>query len=254
MAPAAQALAVALFGLSVGSFLNVVIARLPERRSLWRPGSACPACGVGIVWYDNIPLVSFATLGGRCRACAAPISWRYPIVELVTAALWVVAYAVFGLSAQLIVAFVLLSALVAITVIDLIHRIIPNTITLPGILAGVVANLVTGRVSLLDSLIGILVGGGLFFVIIVVTAGRGMGGGDMKLAAMFGAFLGWKITLVSLFVAVMVGGSFGAAGLLTGRMRRKDPIPFGPFLALGGAVGLLWGERIVRWYVSGFAR
>jgi leader peptidase (prepilin peptidase)/N-methyltransferase len=253
MAGAVQGVLVALFGLSVGSFLNVVIVRLPEHRSLWRPGSACPSCGHAIAWYDNIPIVSFAVLSGRCRACGIPIPWRYPAVEIATAALWLMAYGVSGLSWSLAVAVVFLSALVTITAIDLSHRIIPDVITLPGILAGFLANLATRQVSWLESLIGIGVGGGIFFVIILATAGRGMGGGDMKLAAMFGAFLGWKITLVSLFVAVMLGGICATVFLLSGRMRRKDPIPFGPFLAVGGATGLLWGDRIARWYLSGFA-
>jgi leader peptidase (prepilin peptidase) / N-methyltransferase len=242
---------VGAFGLVVGSFLNVVIARLPALRSLVWPGSACPACDAHIAWHDNIPVLSFAVLRGRCRACGAAISWRYPIIELTTAALWVLAWTVFGPTPDLVVALVFLSALVAVTAIDLEHQIIPDVITLPGIVAGVAANLATGRVSLTTSLIGIAVGGGLFFTVIVASGG-GMGGGDMKLGAMFGAFLGWDVTLVSIFIAVVLGGVFALALLATRRMRRKDPIPFGPFLAAGGAVGLLWGERIVRWYVSGF--
>jgi leader peptidase (prepilin peptidase)/N-methyltransferase len=149
------------------------------------------------------------------------------------------------------VAIVFLSTLVVITAIDLEHQIIPDVITLPGIAAGVVANLATARVAWVESLIGIAVGGGLFFSIIVVSGG-GMGGGDMKLGAMFGAFLGWKVTLLAIFVGVLLGGTVAVALLVTGHMRRKDPIPFGPFLAVGGALGLLWGERVVEWYVRGF--
>ena len=244
--------AAAVFGLIVGSFLNVVIARLPARRSLWRPASACPGCGVAIAWRDNIPVLSFVMLRGRCRECAIAISWRYPAAELVTALLWGAAYTIFGVSQQLVVAIVFLSTLVVITAIDLEHQIIPDLITLPGIAAGVVANLATRQVAWLESLIGIVIGGGLFFIVILASGG-GMGGGDMKLGAMFGAFLGWKVTLLAIFVAVLLGGTLALILLVSGRMRRKDPIPFGPFLAVGGAIGLLWGERIVRWYVSGFA-
>ena len=243
--------AAAVFGLIIGSFLNVVIARLPARRSLLRPASACPGCGVAVGWRDNIPLLSFVMLRGRCRACTMPISWRYPVIEVTTAVLWVAAYTIFGISPHLAVAVVFLSTLVVITAIDLEHQIIPDLITLPGIAAGVVATLATGRITWAESLIGIAVGGGLFFAIILVSGG-GMGGGDMKLGAMFGAFLGWKVTLLAIFVAVLLGGTLALGLLVTGRMRRKDPIPFGPFLAAGGAIGLLWGERIVQWYVTGF--
>ncbi len=249
-------IAVLAFGLVVGSFLNVVIVRLPEHRSLWRPGSHCPRCSAPIAWHDNIPVLSFLLLRGRCRSCAARIPWRYPVVELVTAALWLLAYELIGPVPDLVPALVLLSALVAIAAIDLAHQIIPDAITLPGILAGILANLTTGHVSWVESAIGIAVGGGIFFLIIVgsklVTGEEGMGGGDMKLGAMLGAFLGWKVTLVALFVAVALGGALAGALLISGRARRKEPIPFGPFLAVGGAIAMLWGERLIRWYLSAF--
>jgi leader peptidase (prepilin peptidase)/N-methyltransferase len=245
---------VVTFGLVIGSFLNVVIARVPERRSLWMPGSTCPGCGNAIAWHDNIPLVSFLLLRGRCRACAAPIPWRYPMVEAATAALFVVAWLVFGGDLrQFVIAVVFLAALIAITVIDLRHQIIPDVITLPGIVAGLVASVVTDRISWVESMIGILVGGGLFVAVIVLSRG-GMGGGDLKLGAMLGAFLGWQALLVGLFVAVMLGGLSAVALLASRRLARKDAIPFGPFLALGGAVALFWGEAILAWYLGGFER
>jgi leader peptidase (prepilin peptidase)/N-methyltransferase len=141
---------------------------------------------------------------------------------------------------------------VAITVIDLERQLIPDVISLPGIVAGFLANLATGRVPWVDSLLGILVGGGIFFVIILASGG-GMGGGDMKLGAMLGAFLGWKVVLLSVFAAVVVGGALAAVLIASGVRGRKDPIPFGPFLAAGGAAGLFWGERMVQWYLSAFA-
>jgi leader peptidase (prepilin peptidase)/N-methyltransferase len=245
----AALVSVALFGLVIGSFLNVVIARLPERRSLWRPRSACPACDVAIAWYDNIPVLSFLALRGRCRACGGAISSRYPVVELLTAAAFLGAWAAFGPTPRFVVSAALLAALIAIAAIDLQRQIIPDAITLPGIVAGVLIGVGTG--AWLDSVIGVLVGGGIFFVIIFVQPG-GMGGGDMKLGAMLGAFLGWKVLLFSLLVAVTVGGVLALALLATGLRGRKDPIPFGPFLALGGAAGLFWGERVVAWYLRGF--
>ena len=243
-------------GLLIGSFLNVVIARLPEGRSLVRPGSACPGCGAAIVWYDNVPVVSFVALRGRCRACAMTIPWRYPVVEAVTGALFGAAALAFGATLHAAVACALLAALVAITMIDLERHIIPDVISLPGTLAGVLANLATGRVSWKESVIGVVVGGGVFLTIALVgswLAGQdAMGGGDIKLAAMLGAFLGWKVLLFSLFVSALGGGILAAALMGSGLRGRKDPLPFGPFLAAGGAVGLFWGERMVRWYLSAF--
>ena len=243
--------AVSLFGLAIGSFLNVVIARVPAGRSLVRPGSACPGCSAPLTWYDNIPVLSFLMLRGRCRACGMHISWRYPVVETITAAVLVVAYVAFGPSADFLVACVLLPALVALTAIDLDHQMIPDAITLPGILIGLVINLASRRISWLDSAVGILLGGGLFLVIILVSRG-GMGGGDLKLGAMLGAFLGWKALIVALFVAIVLGGAIGAVLLATGRRGRKDPIPFGPFLAAGGAMALFWGKQAFSWWMGGF--
>jgi leader peptidase (prepilin peptidase) / N-methyltransferase len=249
--PAGIVGAVALFGLAIGSFLNVVIARLPAGRSLVRPRSTCPGCSALLKWYDNIPVLSFLVLRGRCRTCGMTISWRYPIVEMVTAVVLVIAYVALGPTADFAVAVVLLPALIAITGIDLQHQLIPDAITLPGILVGLLLNLATGRMSWVESVIGISLGGGLFFLIILVSRG-GMGGGDLKLGAMLGAFLGWKALLFGLFVAIVLGGVIGTAFLATGVRGRKDPIPFGPFLAAGGAMALVWGERAFSWWVRGF--
>jgi len=244
-----SAIAVA-FGLVVGSFLNVVIARLPEHRSLWAPRSACPGCGAPISWYDNIPLLSFALLRGRCRRCAAGISWQYPFVEATTAVLFGYAWWTFGPTPEFVVAAALLAALVAITAIDLRHQIIPDAITLPGILAGITANVATRHVGWADLALGILLGGGVFFVVIVASGG-GMGAGDMKLGAMLGAFLGWKMGLIALLIGVVAGGLCAGVLMALGLRGRKDAIPFGPFLAVGGAAALLWGEGVVQWYVAG---
>ncbi|MBI3031095.1 MAG: prepilin peptidase [Candidatus Rokubacteria bacterium] len=245
-----------LFGAVMGSFLNVCASRLPRGASLWRPGSACPACAHPIRWHDNVPLLSFLILRGRCRDCRAPIGWRYPAVELGTALLFALAYAQLGLRGELALALVFVSALMVVTVIDLEHQLIPDRITLPVIAAGFLGSAATGQLSWLDSLLGILVGGGIIYAIIqgsrLVMGVEGMGGGDITLAAMVGAFLGWKLLLLGLFLAVLVGAAVAMALLASGRKGGKDPIPFGPFLALGGAVSLFWGKEILQWYLKGF--
>lgn len=249
---------VAALGLVIGSFLNVVITRLPRGGNLWRPGSTCPTCGAAIAWHDNLPVLSFVLLRGRCRACRAAISWRYPAVELTTAGLFVLAYARFGLTAEFGLAAPLLAALVAITVIDLRHQIIPDLITLPGVLVGLAANLALGRIGWLESALGIVVGGGIFWVVLqgslLILKEEGLGGGDVKLGAMLGAFLGWKATLVAILLAVVGGGLVALALLGLNIAGRKDPIPFGPFLAGAGAAALLWGDRLIAWYLGGLGR
>lgn len=246
--------AVAVLGLVIGSFLAVVIVRLPRGENLWRPRSSCPACGAVIAWHDNIPVFSFILLGGRCRTCRAAISWRYPALELATAGLFVLAYIRFGLTADFAIAVVLLAALVVVTAIDLEHQIIPDAITLPGIVAGFLANLATDRVTWGESGLGILVGGGIFWVVLqgslLILGQEGMGGGDVKLGAMLGAFLGWKLVLVAVLLAVVVGGAVALVLLGLNIAGRKDAIPFGPFLAAAGAVALLWGDRLLAWYTD----
>ena len=242
----------ALAGALIGSFLNVVIVRLPRNESLVAPRSRCRACGTELQWFDNIPILSFLVLRGRCRACGAAISWRYPLVEAVTALLFSLAAWRSASLADLLITCLFLSALVAVAGIDLEHQIIPDLIILPGIVVGFVTTFLGTRVSWLDSLLGIVVGGAILFAVIMLSGG-GMGGGDMKLSAMMGAFLGYKLTLLALFLAVILGG-FVALGLLsTGIRGRKDPIPFGPFLAVAATVAILWGETILTWYLSVFS-
>lgn len=247
----------AVFGLCVGSFLNVVIARLPAGRSIAYPGSACPGCGTAIHWYDNIPVLSYVALGGRCRACRATISWRYPFVELMCGALFAAAYLRFGSGTQLLAALVLLSTLVAITGIDVDHQIIPDVLSLPGIALGLLVSLAPGGIGWKDSVLGTLLGGGVFIVIIVasgiVLGQPGMGIGDVKLGAMLGAFLGWKLVLLSILLSVLIGGPLAATLLATGRKGRKDPLPFGPFLAVGAVISLFCGEAVLAWYFAQFA-
>jgi leader peptidase (prepilin peptidase)/N-methyltransferase len=247
-----------ILGLAVGSFLNVVIVRLPQSQSLWRPGSTCQACGAAIAWHDNIPVLSFILLRGRCRACRAAISWQYPAVEVTTAGLFGLACARFGVTAEFALAATLLAALLTIAVIDLQHQIIPDLITLPGAVVGFAANVALGRIEWLDSALGILVGGGIFWVVLqgslLILGQEGMGGGDVKLGAMLGAFLGWKATLVAVLLAVVGGGLVALALLGLNVAGRKDPIPFGPFLATAGAASLLWGDQLIAWYLGSLSR
>jgi leader peptidase (prepilin peptidase) / N-methyltransferase len=245
-----------IFGLCVGSFLNVVIARLPAGRSVISPGSACPRCGSAIAWYDNLPVLSYVLLRARCRACQNPISWRYPAVELICGMLFALAYLHFGPTSRLAAALVLLGALIAITGIDFDHQIIPDMLSIPGIAVGVLWSFAPGGIGWRDSALGVLVGGGVFIAIILasslVLGQPGMGVGDVKLGAMLGAFLGWKLALLSILLSVLVGGPLAATLLATGRKARKDPLPFGPFLALGGMVSLFWGETLLAWYFGQF--
>lgn len=241
-------IAVAVLGLVVGSFLNVAIVRLPRRESLLGR-SLCRHCGARIAAYDNIPLLSFALLSGRCRACQAPIGWRYPLVEASTSAAFLAAVLRFGPTLTFALASAFLAALIAITAIDLEHQIIPDVITLPGVVVGLALGPLTGLTTWPPAFLGVLVCGGLLLVVIAVSGWvyartdpsvpGGMGLGDMKLGAMLGAFLGWRAGLFALFVAVLAGGLVAAFLLLVRRKGRKDAVPFGPFLALGGAIALL---------------
>jgi leader peptidase (prepilin peptidase)/N-methyltransferase len=241
-----------VLGAVIGSFLNVVIFRLPKQVSLAFPGSHCPACQSAIHWFDNVPMLSFLWLRGRCRACQASISPRYPAIEAVTAALFALAAGHFGLHLALAWAWLLIALLIVVTAIDLEHQLIPDRITLPGIVVGFVTSVATAQTSWLDSLVGVLIGGGVFFLVILLSRG-GMGGGDMKLGAMIGAFLGWKLTVLTIMLAVISGGLVGVTLLITGLRQRRDPVPFGPFLAVSALVSLFWGNQIIRWYWRSFS-
>jgi leader peptidase (prepilin peptidase)/N-methyltransferase len=246
----------AIFGLCVGSFLNVVIARLPEGRSVAYPGSACPRCETPIAWYDNLPVLSYAILRGQCRKCRESISWRYPAVEIICGILFALAYIRFERGTALASALILLAGLLTITAIDLDHQIIPDVLSLPGIAVGILFSVAPGGIGWVPSLLGVLLGGGVFLVIILastlVLGQAGMGVGDVKLGAMLGAFLGWKLALLSILLSTLLGGPLAAGLLVTGRKGRKDPIPFGPFLALGGFVSLFWGDALLAWYFAQF--
>lgn len=247
--------AATLFGAVVGSFLNVVIHRLPRGESLSFPPSHCPRCDTPIRPWDNVPVVSYLLLRGRCRGCAGPISWRYPLVELAMAGLSLGAWLRFGPSAPFGVYFVFLAGLVAITGIDFDHKIIPDSLSLGGTVLGLAASFVTG-VGWQASLGGALLGGGLLLAVALgyyaVTRREGMGLGDAKLLAAIGAFLGWQAVLFTVFVSSVVGS---VVGLSMAGLQRSDlrfEVPYGPFLALGAVLYLFWGSELVRWYLTAF--
>lgn len=249
----ALAVFVTLFGLAIGSFLNVVIYRLPRGRSLVSPGSACPACGTPIRWYDNVPVASWILLRARCRACRAPISIRYPFVEIVTMAAFIACYVQFGPEPLLIPRLLLSAALIALFAIDLDLQLLPNAITLPGIVVGLLFSVFLPP-GLRDAVIGVVAGGGVLWAIgsfwSWLRGMEAMGGGDVKMLAMVGAFLGWKLVIVTFVVSSIVGGLFAAVLLATKRTELTSKLPFGTFLAIGAFIASLWGDPLLDWYLS----
>ena len=243
-----------IIGAMVGSFLNVCICRLPKGESIITPRSHCPQCQTLIRFYDNIPLLSYLFLRGKCRSCRAPISIQYPIVEGVTALASLVLFLKFGLSWEYLVYFLFLSALIVITIIDLYHQIIPDGISLPGVGIGLLASLVLPHLTFLNSLTGVLLGGGSLFLVATLYQWlfkrEGMGGGDVKLLAMVGAFLGWKAVILTILFSSFIGSITGIIFIAVKGKDFKTAIPFGPFLSLGAVLSLFCGEEIVRWYLS----
>ena len=234
-------------GLALGSFLNVVAARVPLRRSIVRPPSACMSCAQEIRWYDNLPLVSYALLRGRCRHCGARIPLLYPFVELLTALLIAGCVLVFGLSAEAAVGAFFCAVLVAVSAIDLEHRIIPNRIVLPATVVVLAAN--TARDLTPEWILAGLAASGLLFVAALIYP-AGMGMGDVKLALLMGVALGKPVAVALMLgmLAALVPGIFLLAR--HGTKARKMGIPFGPFLALGSVVALFWGHDVLDAYLS----
>ncbi|MBO8127087.1 MAG: prepilin peptidase [Firmicutes bacterium] len=253
-------LVAALLGLVVGSFLNVVIYRLPRNESIVAPGSYCPECGVRLVPQDLIPVYSYLALKGKCRYCREPISWEYPLVEMVNALLYLLLFSQFRFQPQFWIFAAFFSGLVVLSFIDFHHGILPNVITIPGILVGLawggfndlwhafgrypislLYNLGTyvASFSFLNAALGVLVGGGIVLLVVILSKG-GMGLGDVKLNAMVGAFLGWQAATYNLFLAAVLGSVVGIFLMATGKKGRKDAIPFGPYLALGAIILTLY--------------
>jgi len=243
-----------LLGLIVGSFSNVCIYRIPRNESIVYPASHCPKCHTTIKPIDNIPLLSYILLRGRCRHCKSKISIRYPIVEFLTGFIYIIIYLIYGLSYQTLIYIILSSALIIITFIDLNEQIIPDVISLPGIVIGFILSFFVPYISFINSALGIVVGGGIILIIglggSVIFKKEAMGGGDVKLAAMIGAFLGWKYIIVSLFLGFFLGAVTGIILIITKIKKREDVVPFGPFIVLGSLITLLWGEQIISWYLG----
>jgi leader peptidase (prepilin peptidase)/N-methyltransferase len=264
-----------VLGLMVGSFLNVCIYRIPRGESIVLPSSHCPHCGADLHPYDNIPVLSFLLLGGKCRTCGKEISWQYPAVELLTAFLFSITVAKVGPEGRTLVLWAFFSALIVLILIDLKERILPNVITLPGILAGLACSLISqvddgtakgllglfGWVvssvrlySFLDSIIGVLVCGGFLWLVAEVYFRirriEGLGFGDIKLMGMVGAFLGLKLALFTIMLGSFLGAVIGFAFIkLTGKDSRYE-LPFGSFLGVAAIVAGLWGREIIQWYLN----
>ena len=238
-------------GLAVGSFANVCIHRLPRKESVVFPGSHCPACSAAVRPLDNIPVISYIALGGKCRDCATRISPIYPVIETVTAVLLLAGFFKFGPSFDFLVYAVVAPALVIITAIDIEHQIIPDVITLPGIALGLVVG--TYTIGYADSLLGFFAGGGLFYLLAVLSNG-GMGGGDIKYIAAVGALLGWQKVLLVIFIGALLGSVVGVFQITVQRKSRKSLIPFGPFLATGTLVTLFYGHSLIRLYLDYLGR
>ena len=237
-----------IVGAVVGSFLNVCIYRIPEGRSIVFPGSHCPACGVAIRWYDNVPFIGYLILRGRCRACREGISIRYPLVEALTAIFALLLYAKFGFGLPGLFAFLFVCSLIVITFIDLAHQIIPHAITLPAIPVCFLAAVFVMGIRPIDAFVGLMTGIGVLYLIAVyyevITGQEGMGGGDVNLLGMLGAFLGWQSLLFILLIGALVGAVVGLIMMMFRGKNLKYAVPFGPFLSLGGVVYLFFGERL----------
>jgi len=244
------------YGAIIGSFLNVCIARLPDGRSVVRPPSHCPKCQSFLAWYENIPILSYLFLAGRCRTCRVRISAIYPAVEVLTGALAVALFLRLGPTLAFAGYFAFAAALVVITFIDLDHQIIPDVISLPGIVVGLAFSLVSPLVTPFDALVGALAGGGTLLAVAwlykTFRGQEGMGGGDIKLLAMIGAFLGWKLMLLTLLAASLTGSVIGLALIVAGRGSMKYALPFGCFLAIGALLSAAGGQPILDWYMGFF--
>jgi leader peptidase (prepilin peptidase)/N-methyltransferase len=250
-ASAAEVIAAGLFGSVIGSFLNVVAWRVPRKESLVSPGSRCPHCGADVKPYDNVPVLSWLLLRGRCRNCGGPISPRYPLVELATALVFAAVVAVRGFDDDLVLELPFVSALIALAAIDFDHKLLPNRIVYPMAAYGVIATLLVDRPDLVENLIA-GAGAFLFLLVAVIAYPRGMGMGDVKLAGAMGLYLG--LSIIPALLAAFLSGSLVGVVILAreGAQGRKKAVPFGVFLALGGIVGVLAGPELIDLYESNF--
>ena len=241
-----------MVGLVIGSFLNVCILRIPRGESIIRPGSRCLQCKTTILWFDNIPLLSFIRLRARCRWCGGKISWRYPLVECLNGVSYLGIIYKFGWTRSALVYALFLSLLLVVTMIDLDHFVIPDVISLPGLVAGFFSAAFILPVGWTGSLLGIALGGGILWMLAAVSpylfGKEGMGGGDIKFLAMIGAFLGWQHVCMTLFLASCAGAVVGIGLMAFRDMERGQYIPFGPFLALGAVTSLFFYQELFGMY------
>ncbi len=250
--------AVFVIGCCLGSFFNVVICRLPEGQSIVLPGSHCPRCKQPLAFYDNVPLVSYLVLRGRCRHCGEPISVRYPVVELLSGLLLLFLFRRYGFTPTFFFYSVFASLLIMISFIDLDSYLIPDRLSLSGILIGFFTSFFNPQINWVNSLIGIVLGGGTFYLIAWGyhrwRHQEGLGGGDIKLLAMIGAFIGWPGVVFTILVGSVVGTVAGLVVMWKTRQGMAARLPFGPFLALGGVSYLFWGKAFFLWYLDYAAR
>jgi leader peptidase (prepilin peptidase)/N-methyltransferase len=244
-----------IIGAAVGSFLNVVILRLPsEGESIVFPASRCPKCQHALQWYDNLPIISFVLLRRRCRYCEAPISWQYPLIEFVMALLSVALLFKFGLSVALAIYFLFTAALLAVIVIDFYHQIIPDVISLPGIVIGFICSFFNPVVTWQQSGLGLLIGGGVLYAVAagyyLFTKREGMGGGDIKLIAMIGAFLGWQSLPFVIFGSSVLGAVVGLGAMVKQKKGGKTMIPYGPFLSVAALLYMFFREPLNYYLLS----
>ncbi|MBW1846608.1 MAG: prepilin peptidase [Deltaproteobacteria bacterium] len=243
-----------IYGLCVGSFSNVCIYRLPLSKSLKSPPSNCPHCSSPIRFYDNIPLVSYILLKGKCRQCQKRISFRYPFVEMLGGVFALFIYLKYGFTLEALVYYTFIICLVIITFIDIDHQIIPDIISLPGIPIGFLASFALPSITFIDSLIGILAGGGSLFIVLwayhLITGIEGMGGGDVKLLAMIGAIVGWEGVILTIFISSITGTIVGLFIMLRTKKGLKLAVPFGPFLSTGAILYVFYGSELIQWYFN----
>lgn len=245
-----------IFGACIGSFLNVCILRIPFGRSIVHPPSSCPSCGNRIPFYCNLPVISFLFLTGKCQKCNTRISIRYPMVEILTGLFSTALYIRFGLSPETALWFALICTLIVISLIDLDHQIIPDTISLPGIPVFMLFSVLARQLTFLQSLTGILAGGGVLYLVsltyYLLKKVEGMGGGDIKLLAMIGAAVGLKGVIFTIFTGSVLGTLAGIILMVYGRfIDTKLKIPFGPFLSAGTVLYIFFGDMMIRWYIYG---
>ncbi|MGI6540148.1 MAG: prepilin peptidase [Bacillota bacterium] len=234
-----------ILGLVIGSFLNVCICRLPYGGSIVSPGSACPNCGRPLAPRDLVPVASYVALGGKCRYCGEPISIQYPIVELATGLLYAAIVWTYGLTFESLSLLIFVSLIIICAGTDFNTGLILNSVTFPGVAIGVAMSFVVPSMTPLESLLGLLVSGGVVWIMYAATRGRGMGGGDVKFMAMVGAFLGWDRGLLTLFLGALIGSMVGIARIVSGKQERRDPIPFGPFLSIGAIISVFFGAKML---------